>query len=180
MKKNFKAILKDNQGFGEKLELFIKKDYAEILTEEDKAYMKGNFEKFTENDFSNLIDPLISNFPGEFEAFEEILRNFCKSNEVDELHVTCGNWDTSIFSDEYAREKLDFAKTVEITILPNSESEEKLTKINGIFFLENETASAIIEAGKISMIKPRIKDDFFIVNEFEDFVEEIRRLEKLL
>ena len=37
MRKKFKAILKDNQGFGEKLELLIKKDYAEILTEEDKA-----------------------------------------------------------------------------------------------------------------------------------------------
>ena len=41
-------------------------------------------------------------------------------------------------------------------------------------------ASAIIEDGKIAMMKPRNKDDFFIVNEFEDFVEEVRRLEKLL
>ena len=180
MRKKFKAILKDNQGFGEKLELLIKKDYAEILTEEDKAYMKGDFKNFTESDFENLIDPLIDNFPGELEAFDAILENFCKSNEVDELCVTCGNWDTSIFSDEYARKKLDFAKTVEITVLPNSKSEEKLTKINGIFFLENEMASAIIEDGKIAMMKPRNKDDFFIVNEFEDFVEEIRRLEKLL
>ena len=180
MRKKFKAILKDNQGFGEKLELLIKKDYAEILTEEDKAYMKGNFENFTENDFANLIDPLISNFPGELEAFDVILKNFCRNNEVDELRVTCENWDTSIFSENYAREKLDFAKTVEVTVLPNSKSEEKLTKINGIFFLENEIASAIIEKGKIAMMKPRIKDDFFIVNEFEDFVEEVRKLEKLL
>ena len=142
--------------------------------------MKGNFENFTENDFANLIDPLISNFPGELEAFDVILKNFCRNNEVDELRVTCENWDTSIFSENYAREKLDFAKTVEITVLPNSKSEEKLTKINGIFFLENEMATAIIEDGRIAMMKPRIKDDFFIVNEFEDFVEEIRRLEKLL
>ena len=180
MRKKFKAILKDNQGFGEKLELLIKKDYAEILTEEDKAYMKGDFKNFTESDFENLIDPLIDNFPGEVEAFDTILKKFCKSNEVDELRVTCENYDTSIFSENYAREKLDFAKTVEITVLPNDETEEKLTKINGIFFLENEVASAIIEKGKTAMIKPRIKDDFFIVDQFEYFVEEVRELEKLL
>ena len=80
----------------------------------------------------------------------------------------------------YATEKLKFAKTLEVAIFPDTDHEEKLTKINGIFFLENEMASAIIEDGKIAMMKPRNKDDFFIVNEFEDFVEEIRRIEKLL
>ena len=165
MRKEFKAVLTDKEEHGDKIEILIREDYAEILTEEDKAYMKGNFKNFTESDF---------------EAFDTMLENFCKSNEVDELSVVCESWDVSIFSSEYAREKIGFAKTVEVVILPNSESEEKLTKINGIFFLENEMASAIIEDGKIAMMKPRNKDDFFIVNEFEDFVEEIRRIEKLL
>ena len=180
MKKEFKTILTDNEEHGDEIEILVKENYAEILTEEDKAYMKGNFKNFTENDFEKLIGTVREDFTSEIEAFDTMLESFCKSNEVDELRVTCENWDTSIFYEKYAREKLDFAKTVEITVLPNSESEEKLTKINGIFFLENEMASAIIEAGKISMMKPRIKDGFFIVNDFEDFVEEVRRLEKLL
>lgn len=180
MRKEFKAVLTDKEEHGDKIEILIREDYAEILTEEDKAYMKGNFKNFTESDFEKLIGTVREDFTSEIEAFDTMLESFCKSNEVDELSVVCENWDTSIFNSEYAREKIGFAKTVEVVILPNSESEEKLTKINGIFFLENEMASAIIEDGKIAMMKPRNKDDFFIVNEFEDFVEEIRRLEKLL
>lgn len=180
MRKEFKAILTDNEEHGDEIKVLVREDYAEILTEEDKAYMKGDFKNFNGSDFEKLIGTVREHFTSEIEAFDIILENFCKNNEVDELSVVCENWDTSIFNSEYAREKIGFAKTVEVVILPNSESEEKLTKINGIFFLENEMASAIIEDGKIAMMKPRIKDDFFIVNEFEDFVEEIRRLEKLL
>ena len=180
MRKEFKAVLTDKEEHGDKIEILIREDYAEILTEEDKAYMKGNFKNFTESDFEKLIGTIREDFTSEIEAFDTMLESFCKSNEVDELSVVCENWDTSIFNSEYAREKIGFAKTVEVVILPNSESEEKLTKINGIIFLENKTASAIIEKGKIPMIKPRNKEDFCIINEFEWFAEEVRRLEKLL
>lgn len=180
MRKKFKAVLTDKEEHGDKIEILVREDYAEILTADDKAYMKGNFKNFTENDFEKLIGTVREDFTSEIEAFDTILENFCKSNEVDELCVICENFDTSIFGDEYAIKKIDFAKTVEVTVLPNSKDEEKLTKINGIFFLENEVASAIIEKGSTTMIKPRIQDDFFIVNQFEWFTEEVRKLEKFL
>ena len=180
MRKEFKTILTDNEEHGDKIEILVKENYAEILTEEDKAYMKGNFKNFTENDFEKLIGTVREDFTSEIEAFDTMLENFCESNEVDELSVICENYETSIFNSEYAREKINFAKTVEVVVWPNCKDEEKLTKINGIFFLENEVASAIIEAGRTTMMKPRIRDDFFIVNEFEWFAEEVRRLEKLL
>lgn len=180
MNKKFKAILTDNEEHGDKIEILVREDYAEILTEEDKAYMKGNFKSFTENDFEKLIGTVREDFSSEIEAFDTILENFCKTNEVDELSVVCENYDTSIFNSEYAREKINFAKTVEIAIFPGIEFEEKLTKINNIFFLENEIATAIIEKGKTAMMKPRNKKDFRIVDEFEWFAEEVRRLEKLL
>ena len=180
MRKEFKAVLTDKEEHGDKIEILIREDYAEILTEEDKAYMKGNFKNFTESDFEKLIGTVREDFTSEIEAFDTILENFCKNNEVDELSVVCENYETSIFNSIYATEKLKFAKTVEIAIFPDTEREEKLTKINNIFFLENETASAIIEAGRTTMMKPRIKDEFCIVNEFEWFVNEVRELEKLL
>lgn len=180
MRKEFKAILTDKEEHGDKIEILVREDYAEILTEEDRAYLKGNFKNFTEKDFEKLIGTVRGDFSSEIEAFDTILENFCKSNEIDELAVICENYDTSIFNSEYAREKINFAKTVEIAIFPDTEIEEKLTKINNIFFLENETASAIIEKEKTSVIKPRNKENFCIVDEFEWFVEEVRRLEKLL
>ena len=180
MKKEFKAILTDKEEHGDKIEISVREDYAEILTDDDRAYLKGNFKNFTENDFEKLIGTVREDFSSEIEAFDTILENFCKSNEVDELAVICENYDTSIFNSEYAREKINFAKTVEIAIFPDTEIEEKLTKINNIFFLENKTATAIIEKGKTSIIKPGNKKGFFIVSEFEWFAEEVRRLEKLL
>ena len=180
MNKELKAILTDNEEHGDKIEILVREDYAEILTEEDKAYMKGNFKSFSKNDFENLIGTVREDFTSEIEAFDTILKNFCKNNEVDELSVVCESYDISIFNSDYAREKINFAKTVEITVLPDLDCEEKLTKVNGIFFLENETGSAIIENGRTSMIKPRNKKDFRIVDEFEWFAEEVRRLEKLL
>ena len=180
MKKEFKAILTDKEEHGDEIKILVREDYAEILTEEDKAYMKGNFKNFTENDFEKLIGTVREDFTSEIEAFDTILENFCKNNEVDELSVVCENYDTSIFNSIYATEKLKFAKTVEVAIFPCTEIEEKLTKINNIFFLENRTATAIIEKGKTSVIKPRNKKGFFILSEFEWFAEEVRRLEKLL
>ena len=180
MKKEFKAVLTDKEEHGDKIEILVGEDYAKILTEEDKAYMKGNFKNFTEKDFEKLIGTVREDFSSEIEAFDTILENFCKSNEVDELTVVCENYDTSIFNSDYAREKVNFAKTVEIAIFPDTEIEEKLTKISNIFFLENKTATAIIEKGKTSIMKPINKKGFFIVNEFEWFAEEVRRLEKLL
>jgi len=180
MRKEFKSVLTDNEEHGDRIEILVGEDYAKILSEEDKAYLKGNFKNFTENDFEKLIGTARKDFTSEIEVFDTILENFCKSNEADELSVICENYDTSIFNSEYAREKINFAKTVEIAIFPDTEIEEKLTKINNIFFLENETASAIIEKEKTSVIKPRNKENFCIVDEFEWFVEEVRRLEKLL
>ena len=180
MKKEFKAVLTDKEEHGDKIEILVGENYAKILTEEDKAYMKGNFKNFTENDFEKLIGTVREDFTSEIEAFDTILENFCKTNEVDELLVVCENYETSIFNSDYAREKINFAETVEITVLPDLDCEEKLTKVNGIFFLENEIGSAIIEKGRTSMIKPKIKNDFCIVNELEWFTAEVRRLEKLL
>ena len=40
MRKEFKTILTDNEEHGDKIEILVKENYAEILTEEDKAYMK--------------------------------------------------------------------------------------------------------------------------------------------
>ena len=180
MRKEFKSVLTNNEEHGDKIEILIGENYAEILTEEDKAYLKGDFKNFTEKDFEKLIGTVRDDFTSEIEAFDTLLESFCKSNEVDELRVVCENYDTSIFNTEYAREKINFAKNVEVVVMPNFSDEEKLTKINNIFFLENETASAIIEKEKTSVIKPRNKENFCIVDEFEWFAEEVRRLEKLL
>lgn len=177
MKKEFKAILTKRE---DKIEIIVRENYAEILAGEAKAYMKGNFKNFTENDFEKLVETVREDFMCEIEAVDITLENFCKNNKVDELSVVCEKYDTSIFNGFYATEKLKFAKTLEVAIFPDTDHEEKLTKINGIIFLENKTASAIIEKGKIPMIKPRNKEDFCIINEFEWFAEEVRRLEKLL
>lgn len=175
MKKEFKAILTKRE---DKIEIIVRENYAEILAGEAKAYMKGNFKNFTENDFEKLVETVREDFMCEIEAVDITLENFCKNNKVDELSVVCEKYDTSIFNGFYATEKLKFAKTLEVAIFPDTDHEEKLTKINDTMLIHSAIGYALIKKNKETIVKISSRTDFNAIKEFEWFLKEVRNQEE--
>ena len=166
----------------DEIRIKIGPDYAEILTEEDRAYLKGNFENL--NEIGSLLKEIEEEFVDELSAFITALEKFCKIYEVDELLVECDNYGTRICDanlcncPDYLFDKMNYAKKAEVNLMHLSEIKESVTKINDIMFIHSAIGYAIVEKNKESIVKISSRTDFNILKEFEWFFKEVRKQEE--
>lgn len=141
----------------DEIRIKIVSDYAEILTEEDRAYMKGNFKNLSGID--SLLKEIEEDFDDEPSGFETALEKFCEMHEVEELLVECDNYgtricDASLYNcPDHLFGKMNYAKKVEVNLLHLSEIKESVTKINNIIFIHSAIGYAIIEKTKNQLLK---------------------------
>lgn len=180
MEKELNINLKNETN--DEIKIKISSNYAEILTEEDRAYMKGNFENL--NRIGSLLKEIEEEFVDELSGFETALKKFCKIYEVEELLVECNNYGTRICDanlhtcPDYLFGKMNYAKKAEVNLMHLSEIKESVTKINDIMFIHSAIGYAIVEKNKETIIKISSRTDFNILKEFEWFFKEVRNQEE--
>lgn len=180
MEKELNINLKNETN--DEIKIKISSNYAEILTEEDRAYMKGNFENL--NGIDSLLKEIEEDFVDELSAFETALEKFCEMHEVEELLVECDNYGTRICDanlcncPDYLFDKMNYAKKAEVNLMHLSEIKESVTKINDIMFIHSAIGYAIVEKNKESIVKISSRTDFNILKEFEWFFKEVRKQEE--
>ena len=166
----------------DEIKIKIGSDYAEILTEEDRAYMKGNFKNL--NGIDSMLKEIEEDFDDEPSGFETALEKFCKIYEVEELLVECDNYGTRICNinlyiyPDYFFNKINYAKKVEVNLMHLDEIKESVTKINNIMFIHSAIGYAIIEKNNETIVKISSKTDFNAIKEFEWFFKEVRKQEE--
>lgn len=180
MEKELNINLKNETN--DEIKIKIGPDYAEILTEEDRAYMKGNFKNL--NEIDSLLKEIEEEFVDELLAFETALKKFCKMYEVEELLVECSNYGTKMcdanlyICPQFLFGKIDYAKKVEVNLMHLDEIKESVTKINNVLFIHSAIGYAIVEKNKESIVKISSRTDFNVLKEFEWFFKEIRKQEE--
>lgn len=180
MKKELNINLKNETE--DEIKIKIGPDYAEILTDEDRAYLKGNFEKL--NGIDSLLKEIEEEFVDELSGFEKSLEKFCKIYEVEELLVECDNYGTGMndanlyICPNYLFGKMDYANKVEVNLMHLSEIKESVTKINDIMFIHSAIGYALIEKNKETIVKISSRTDFNALKEFEWFLKEVRKQEE--
>ena len=166
----------------DEIEIKISPNYAEILTEEDRAFLKGNFENL--NGIESLLKEIEEDFVDELSAFETALEKFCEMHEVEELLVECDNYGTGMndanlyICPNYLFGKMDYANKVEVNLMHLSEIKESVTKINDIMFIHSAIGYALIEKNKETIVKISSRTDFNVLKEFEWFLKEVRKQEE--
>lgn len=166
----------------DEIKIKISPNYAEILTEEDRAYLKGNFKNL--NGIDSLLKEIEEEFVDELSAFETALKKFCEMHKVEEILVECSNYGTKMcdanlyICPQYLFSKMDYAKKVEVNLMHLDEIKESVTKINNILFIHSAIGYAIVEKNKEPIIKISNKTDFNVLKEFEWFLKEVRRQEE--
>ena len=180
MEKELNINLKNETN--DEIRIKISSNYAEILTDSDRAFLKGNFENL--NGIDSLLKEIEEDFDDEPSGFETALEKFCKIYKIEELLVECDNYGTKtcninlyIYPD-YFFGKMDYAKKVEVNLMHLDEIKESVTKINNILFIHSAIGYAIVEKNKESIIKISRKIDFNVLKEFEWFLKEVRRREE--
>lgn len=180
MEKELNITLKNETN--DEIRIKISSNYAEILTDSDRAFLKVNFENL--NGIDSLLKEIEEDFVDELSAFETALEKFCKIYEVEELLVECDNYGTGMndanlyICPNYLFGKMDYANKVEVNLMHLSEIKESVTKINDIMFIHSAIGYAIIEKNKESIVKISSRTDFNIIKEFEWFFKEVRRQEE--
>lgn len=180
MEKELNINLKNETN--DEIKIKIREGYAEILTDEDRAYLKGNFKNL--NGIDSLLKEIEEEFVDELSGFQKALEKFCKMHEVEELLVECDNYgtgmnDANLYNcPDYLFDKMDYAKKVEVNLMHLDEIKESVTKINNILFIHSAIGYAIVEKNKESIIKISRKTDFNVLKEFEWFLKEVRRQEE--
>ena len=115
----------------DEIEIKISPNYAEILTEEDRAFLKGNFENL--NGIESLLKEIEEEFVDGLSAFITALEKFCEMHEVEELLVECDNYgtgmnDANLYNcPDYLFDKMDYAKKVEVNLMHLDEIKESVT-----------------------------------------------------
>lgn len=180
MEKELNINLKNETN--DEIKIKIREGYAEILTEEDRAYLKGNFKNL--NGIDSLLKEIEEDFDDEPSGFETALEKFCKIYEVEELLVECDNYGTKtcninlyIYPD-YFFNKINYAKKVEVNLMHLDEIKESVTKINNIMFIHSVIGYAIVEKNKETIVKISSRTEFNVIKEFEWFLKEVRNQEE--
>lgn len=180
MEKELNINLKNETN--DEIRIKINPNYAEILTNDDRAYLKGNFKNL--NEIDDLLKEIEEDFDDEPSGFETALEKFCKIYEVEELLVECDNYGTKtcninlyIYSD-YFFNKMDYAKKVEVNLMHLDEIKESVTKINDTMLIHSTIGYALIEKNKETIVKISSKTDFNDLKEFEWFLKEVRNQEE--
>lgn len=180
MEKELNINLKNETN--DEIRIKISSDYAEILTDGDRAYLKGNFKNL--NGIDSLLKEIEEDFDDEPSGFETALEKFCKIYEVEELLVECNNYGTKtcninlyIYPD-YLFGKTNYAKKVEVNLMHLEEIKESVTKINNVLFIHSAIGYAIVEKNKESIVKISSRTDFNVLKEFEWFLKEVRKQEE--
>ena len=180
MEKELNINLKNETN--DKIKIKIREDYAEILTEEDRAYMKGNFKNL--NGIDSLLKEIEEEFVDELSAFITALEKFCEMYEVEELLVECDNYGTRMCDanlrncPDYLFGKMNYAKKVEVNLMHLEEIKESVTKINDTMLIHSAIGYALIEKNKETIVKISSKTDFNVIKEFEWFFKEVRKQEE--
>lgn len=180
MEKELNINLKNETN--DEIRIKISSNYAEILTDEDRAYLKGNFEKL--NGIDSLLKEIEEDFVDELSAFETALEKICKIYEVEELLVECDNYGTRICdanlcnSPDYLFDKMNYAKKAEVNLMHLDEIKESVTKVNNTLFIHSSIGYALIEKNKETIVKISSRTDFNVLKEFEWFFKEVRRQEE--
>ena len=180
MEKELNINLKNETN--DEIKIKIREGYAEILTDSDRAYLKGNFKNL--NGIDSMLKEIEEDFDDEPSGFETALEKFCKIYEVEELLVECDNYGTKtcninlyIYSD-YFFNKMDYAKKVEVNLMHLDEIKESVTKINDTMLIHSAIGYALIEKNKETIVKISSKTDFNVLKEFEWFLKEVRNQEE--
>lgn len=180
MEKELNINLKNETN--DEIRIKISSNYAEILTDEDRTYLKGNFEKL--NGIDSLLKEIEEDFVDELSAFETVLEKICKIYEVEELLVECDNYGTRICdanlcnSPDYLFDKMNYAKKAEVNLMHLDEIKESVTKVNNTLFIHSSIGYALIEKNKETIVKISSRTDFNVLKEFEWFFKEVRRQEE--
>ena len=180
MKKELNINLKNETE--DEIKIKIGPDYAEILMDEDRAYLKGNFEKL--NGIDSLLKEIEEEFVDELSGFEKSLEKFCKIYEVEELLVECDNYgmkicDANLWNcPDYLFGKMGYAKRVEVNLMHLDEIKESVTKINNVLFIHSTIGYALIEKNKETIVKISSRTDFNVLKEFEWFLKEVKKQEE--
>lgn len=180
MEKELNINLKNETN--DEIKIKIREGYAEILTDSDRAYFKGNFKNL--NEIGSLLKEIEEDFDDEPSGFETALEKFCKIYEVEELLVECDNYGTKtcninlyIYSD-YLFGKTNYAKKVEVNLMHLDEIKESVTKINDTMLIHSAIGYALIEKNKETIVKISSRTDFNVLKEFEWFLKEVRKQEE--
>ena len=166
----------------DEIRIKIGPDYAKILTDEDRAYLKGNFKNL--NGIDSLLKEIEEEFVDELSGFQKALEKFCKIYEVEELLVECDNYGTRICDaslwncPDYLFGKMGYAKRVEVNLMHLSEIKESVTKVNNTLFIHSAIGYALIEKNKETIVKISSRTDFNALKEFEWFLKEVRKQEE--
>ena len=180
MEKELNINLKNETN--DEIKIKIREDYAEILTEEDRAYMKGNFKNLSGID--SLLKEIEEEFVDGLSAFITALEKFCEMHEVEELLVECDNYGTGMndanlyICPNYLFGKMDYANKVEVNLMHLDEIKESVTKVNNTLFIHSSIGYALIEKNKETIVKISSRTDFNAIKEFEWFLKEVRRQEE--
>lgn len=180
MEKELNINLKNETN--DKIRIKISPNYAEILTEEDRAYMKGNFKNLSGID--SLLKEIEEDFDDEPSGFETALEKFCEMHEVEELLVECDNYGTGMndanlyICPNYLFGKMDYANKVEVNLMHLSEIKESVTKINDTMLIHSAIGYALIKKNKETIVKISSRTDFNAIKEFEWFLKEVRNQEE--
>lgn len=180
MEKELNINLKNETN--DEIRIKISSNYAEILTDSDRAFLKGNFKNL--NGIDSLLKEIEEDFDDEPSGFETALEKFCKIYKVEELLVECDNYGTKtcninlyIYPD-YFFNKMDYAKKVEVNLMHLEEIKESVTKINDTMLIHSAIGYALIKKNKESIVKISSRTDFNIIKEFEWFLKEVRNQEE--
>ena len=180
MEKELNINLKNETN--DEIRIKINSNYAEILTDGDRAYLKGNFKN--SNGIDSLLKEIEEDFDDEPSGFETALEKFCKIYEVEELLVECDNYGTKtcninlyIYPD-YLFNKTNYAKKVEVNLMHLDEIKESVTKINDIMLIHSAIGYALIEKNKETIVKISSRTKFNVIKEFEWFLKEVRNQEE--
>ena len=166
----------------DEIRIKIGPDYAEILTEEDRAHMKGNFKNLSGID--SLLKEIEEEFVDGLSAFITALEKFCEMHEVEELLVECDNYGTRMCDanlrncPDYLFGKMNYAKKVEVNLMHLDEIKESVTRINDVLFIHSTIGYALIEKNKETIVKISNRTDFNVLKEFEWFFKEVRKQEE--
>ena len=180
MEKELNINLKNETN--DEIRIKISPNYAEILTEEDRAYMKGNFKNLSGID--SLLKEIEEEFVDGLSAFITALEKFCEMHEVEELLVECDNYGTGMndanlyICPNYLFGKMDYANKVEVNLMHLDEIKESVTKINNIMLIHSAIGYALIEKNKETIVKISSRTDFNVLKEFEWFLKEVKKQEE--
>ena len=164
---------------GNFIEFQIKEKEIEIITEDDKAKIVGNFKDFSLGNFEKLLNQCkkiedIENSASEIETFETALEFLSKTIAIEEVYITCNCYDESSADwNGYAESKLKLAKKVEINFL----YKEFISKINNKIFVSNQYNDnnyLLIEINKNEINFFQKFETFVSLDEFTNYITDLK------